>query len=223
MQENQPKKEKMAYEDTINGIDNIQDTPKRKKPEGTGNIPFDKKVNELNRLEGNAILLSSAMALLKFIMRYVVFVFLGMLIPFQFFDKRDFTFSGLFLIIAAGAIISYALYCVYVYFIRTPLFINRRLGIVNKFQEYTFVTIEAILPGICSGALFLYIMPGTDNGSLSFFSTAVAIAIAIVSYLKLRKEVGVNTEEYVPVLAKWVHKLSKKNNTHFNPAKENNH
>jgi hypothetical protein len=215
IQDNQPKKGNTAYGNLMNDTNDIQDAEKQKKSEGTGNVTFDKKVKELNQLEGNALLGATAIALFKFLMRYIGFIFLGMLIPFQFFDKRNYTFSGLFITIAIGLVIAYALYCVYVYFIRTPFLLSKRTGSENKFYDYAFQAVEVILPSLALPIVVSYIFTGMfgSKDSSPVIGWVIAIPVAIFFYMKLKKEVKIDLDEDMPLLGRWIHNLSKKNNS----------
>ncbi len=224
MQKNGPQKGKMAYDNIVNGMDNIQDIPEQqKKASEKGNGLFNRMESKINKNRDAGYQMPILTTFFHFLIRYIVFVFLGMYLSFRFYDKSHFSFANLFAVIVAGATISYIFYCTYIYFIRTPLMINKRLGIPNKFYEYSFHLIEIVLPSLAVAGIMFYMKPSFINKITALFALTIALTIGlfIFFYLKLKKEINLDTDEHIPLLALWVYKLSKKNNSNFKPSKEN--
>lgn len=217
MSQFQTERERKAYNEAADGIENIYYTSEEIAAAQKGRQ--DKMLYGINDTDAGVLMLALA-ALYKFLLRYVAFLFLGMYIPFRFFDKKHSSFSDLFVIIAVGAIISYLLFCLYIYFVRTPLLINKRIGIVNKFYDHTFFVLELVLPSFTFSAVFLYIIKGMDGSLISTFGIAVAIGLFVFFFKKLKKQIVVDQENAVPLLVKWVYNISKKNNVHYRQLTE---
>jgi len=201
--------EQRAYDDALNGINNVHYTLEEMDAARHGRQ--DKMIQEDFAVLGLAL-----RALYKFVLRYVAFLYLGMYIPFQYFDRKHFTFTELFVLIGIGGVITYFIYCIYVYIVRTPLLINKRLGIDNKLYDFIFFILELLLPSLAFSFTFLYATKGIDNMLINLFRVVVAIGLFFFLYRKLKKQIVIHREDAVPLMVKWVYNISKKNNARYN-------